>query len=85
MNPHRKQRLFLCTLTEIYRFPRSKCVRSLMTSPAMINPTTEGTNAVEPGISRRSVHFLAVPGGQMQWLRQLMAASSTGRIGFSCE
>ena len=41
-------------------------VRSLMTSPAMIRPTTEGTNAVLPGISRRSVHLWAAPGGQIQ-------------------
>ena len=40
--------------------------RSFITSPATISPTTDGTNAVEPGISRRTVHFLAVPGGQMQ-------------------
>ena len=85
MNIYRNRFLFLCSLTDIYRSPQSKCVRSLMTSPAMINPTTEGTNAVEPGISRRSVHYLAMSGGQMQWFRQLMAASSTGRIGFSCE
>ena len=39
--------------------------KSLMTSAAMIKPATGGTNAVEPGISRRTVH-LRVPGGQMQ-------------------
>ena len=39
--------------------------RSLTTSPAIISPTTEGTKAVEPGISLRTVHF-RVPGGQMQ-------------------
>ena len=39
--------------------------KSLMTSAAMIKPATEGTNAVDPGISRRTVH-LRVPGGQMQ-------------------
>ena len=58
--------------------------KSLMTSPAMIRPATEGTNAVEPGISRRTVHF-RVPGGQMQWLRQLIAGSSSGRTGCSVE
>ena len=31
----------------------------------MIRPDTDGANAVEPGISLRSVHFLTVPGGQM--------------------
>ena len=40
--------------------------RSLMTSDAMISPTTDGTNAVEPGIARRSVHLCSAPGGQMQ-------------------
>ena len=49
-----------------YRSPLSNLVRSFMTSPAIISPTTDGTKAVEPGISRRWVHFLAVPGGQMQ-------------------
>lgn len=52
------QRFVLC----LYYF----FARSLITSPATISPTTDGTNAVEPGISRRTVHFLAVPGGQMQ-------------------
>ena len=60
-------------------------VRSFTTSPAMIRPTTDGTNAVEPGISLRSVHFLAVPGGQMQCSLQLMDISSNGRIGGSSE
>ena len=27
---------------------------------------TDGTNALEPGMSRRSVHLWAAPGGQMQ-------------------
>ena len=40
--------------------------RSLMTSDAMISPTTDGTNAVEPGMARRSVHLCSAPGGQMQ-------------------
>lgn len=44
-------------------FPFTK---SLTTSPARIRPTTEGTKAMEPGISLRCVHFLAVPGGQIQ-------------------
>ena len=58
--------------------------RSLTTSPAMISPATEGTNAVEPGISLRTVHF-RVPGGQMQCFRQLMDGSSSGRVGCSVE
>ena len=53
--------------------------RSFTTSPAMIRPTTDGTKAVEPGMSRRTVHLRA-PGGQMQWLRQLMDGSSRGRM-----
>ena len=40
--------------------------RSLMTSDAMIRPTTDGTKALEPGMSLRSVHLCAAPGGQMQ-------------------
>ena len=58
--------------------------RSLTTSPAIINPTTEGTKAVEPGISLRTMHF-RVPGGQMQCFRQLMDGSSSGRVGCSVE
>ena len=44
----------------------------------MIRPATDGANAVEPGISLRSVHFLTVPGGQMQCCLQLMDRSSRG-------
>ena len=55
-----------------------------MTSPAIISPAAEGTNAVEPGISLRTVHF-RVPGGQMQCFRQLMDGSSSGLTGFSVE
>ena len=58
--------------------------RSLTTSPARINPATEGTKAVEPGISLRTVHF-RVPGGQMQCFRQLINGSSRGRVGCSVE
>jgi len=56
-------------------------VRSRMTSPARIRPATEGTKALLPGMSRRSVHLCLVPGGQMQWLRQLMDISSSGQMG----
>lgn len=50
----------------------------------MISPITDGTNAVDPGISRLTVHFL-VSGGQMQWFLQLMDGSSRGRTGNSVE
>ena len=63
--------------------PKSRS-KSFITSPAMIKPTTDGTNAVDPGISRRTVH-LRVPGGQMQCVLQLMNGSSRGRVGFSAE
>lgn len=54
-----------------------------MTSPAITNPATAGTKALLPGISRRSVQCRFVPGGQMQWVRQLIAISSMGfRGGF---
>ena len=59
--------------------------RSLITSPAMIKPATDGTKAVLPGMSRRSVHLWAAPGGQMQWVRQLMDMSSIGLVGCSSE
>ena len=60
-------------------------VRSLMTSPARISPATDGTNAILPGISRRSVHLWTVPGGQTQCDRQLILISSIGLIGCSLE
>ena len=59
--------------------------RSLITSPARIRPATDGTNAMLPGMSLRSVHFLAAPGGQMQCVLQLMLISSSGRMDFSSE
>jgi hypothetical protein len=51
----------------------------------MISPTTEGTKATEPGMSLLSVQWRFVPGGQMQWARQLMLRSSSGLSGFSFE
>ena len=60
-------------------------VRSFMTSPAIISPTTDGTNAVEPGISLLSVHFRWAPGGQMQFVLQLIDMSSMGLVGSSFE
>ena len=56
-----------------------------MTSPAIISPTTEGTNELLPGTCLRWVHFRAVPGGQMQCARQLIAMSSIGVSGGSLE
>ena len=56
-----------------------------MTSDAMMRPTTDGTKALEPGMSRRSVHLWAAPGGQMQWARQLMDISSMGLVGCSLD
>ena len=60
-------------------------IRSFTTSPARISPTTEGTKALLPGTCRRWVHFRAVPGGQMQCVRQLMDILSKGVIGGSLE
>jgi hypothetical protein len=60
-------------------------VKSLMTSAAIIKPATAGTKAVLPGMSRRSVHLCFAPGGQIQWLRQLMLISSMGRMGGSSD
>jgi hypothetical protein len=51
----------------------------------MISPTTDGTKAMLPGMALRSVHLRAAPGGQIQFVLQLIAISSTGVIGFSSE
>ena len=51
----------------------------------MISPATDGTNALLPGTCRRCVHFRTVPGGQMQFSRQLIDISSIGVIGGSLE
>lgn len=59
--------------------------RSFTTSPAIISPTTDGTNATLPGISLLSVHLCFAPGGQIQWFLQLIAMSSIGLVGFSSE
>ena len=56
-----------------------------MTSPAMISPTTDGVNAVEPGMSLRWVHLCTAPGGQIQFVLQLMDISSSGLVGSSLE
>ena len=70
---------------ELHKTPPQPFARSFTTSPAMISPATDGTKAVLPGISRRSVHLCFAPGGQMQWLRQLMDISSMGLVGISSE
>ena len=51
----------------------------------MISPMTGGTNAVLPGMSRRTVHLRTVPGGQMQCVLQLSAGSSSVLMGGSVE
>ena len=45
----------------------------------------DGPNAIDPGMSLLSVHLCTVPGGQIQWFRQLMLISSSGLTGFSVE
>ena len=59
--------------------------RSLTTSPATIRPTAAAAKALLPGTCRRCVHLRAVPGGQMQCVRQLMDMSSSGVMGGSLE
>ena len=66
-------------------FCGSYSARSFTTSAASSKPAAAGTKALLPGIARRCVHFLAVPGGQMQCARQLIAISSTGVIAGSLE
>ncbi len=70
----------LCAVCDLLRYFLHK---SFTTSPAIISPTTDGTNAVLPGISRRSVHLCCAPGGQIQCVRQEIDISSIGRVGVS--
>ena len=77
----------MCPLAKVMR-PRFYfyfAQRSFTTSPAIISPTTDGTNATLPGISLLSVHLCSAPGGQIQWFLQLIAMSSIGLVGFSSE
>ncbi len=53
--PNRPTRQGSCGL--FYPFSGTKPTRSLMTSPPMIRPATEGTKALEPGTVRRTVHL----------------------------
>ena len=71
--------------TRSSRPAHSDDVRSFTISPAISRPATAGTNAVLPGISRRSVHLCCAPGGHIQCVRQLMDISSIGLIGCSSE
>ena len=50
-----------------------------MISPAIIRSATDGTKAVEPGMSLLTVHFRA-PGGQIRFSLQLMAGFSSGQM-----
>ena len=49
--------------------------RSFTTSPAIISPTTDGTNATLPGISLLSVHLCSAPGGHYLFLLLTMAVN----------
>lgn len=53
-------------LTYGNKFVTWKPHRSFRTSPAMISPATDGTNALLPGTWLRTAHVLFVPGGQTQ-------------------
>mgnify|MGYP002527645160 FL=1 len=53
--PNRPTQQGSCGL--FYPFSGTKPTRSLMTSPPMIRPATEGTKALEPGTVRRAVHL----------------------------
>lgn len=64
-----------------YQSSYTFCTISFITSPVIISPATDGTKALLPGICLRWVYFRAVPGGQIQWARQLVAISSTGEMG----
>ena len=48
-----------------YPFSGTKPTRSLMTSPPMISPATEGTKALEPGTVRRGVPLRWASAGQV--------------------
>ena len=71
------------THLDVYKRQALTPAISLITSPAIISPTTDGTNATLPGISRLSVHLCSAPGGHMQLVRQLIDISSIGLVGCS--
>lgn len=60
-------------------------IKSFITSPAIISPTTGGTNALLPGICLRTLHFLFVSGGQMQFSSLHKFSVVFGFIGSSFE
>ena len=62
-----------------------KEIRFFITSPAIIIPTTGGTNDVLPGIWRRFEQLLFVPGGQTQFPLQVFSGPSSGVNGISLE
>ena len=70
-----------------YRLSRHSTsrIKSLITSPAIISPATDGTNEILPGICRRIKQVRAAPFGQTQWLAQLFSSVTTGVIGSSLE
>lgn len=80
-----KRLVLICAPQGRSRFYFYFAQRSFTTSPAIISPTTDGTNATLPGISLLSVHLCFAPGGQIQWFLQLIAMSSIGLVGFSSE
>lgn len=58
-------------------------IKSLITSPAIMSPTTDGTKEILPGTDRRASQFRALPGGQIHSLPQ--PPCITGLIGCSFE
>ena len=60
-------------------------IRSLMTSPAMISPATDGTNAVDPGVLLLPVPFRSAPGIPSPSSAEPVDGSAKGVIGSSFE
>ena len=68
----RRQSLFESRFFEAYRIEyfsyfTGQSIRSLITSPAINNPATEGTNDMLPGICRRALHLRVDSVGQIQF------------------